>query len=66
MENRKTSESRLKAQKKYDQKIKDTYKAYNIKLNIFKDSDILDKLGTVESVQSYIKELIRKDINEDL
>lgn len=46
---------------KYDQK--NTQRIY-LKFNLKTDSDILEKLDSVENKQGYIKELIRKDIKE--
>lgn len=37
-------------------------KHYHLKLNLIIDSDIIEKLSTVESMQGYIKQLIRDDI----
>ena len=37
---------------------------YGLKLNLTTDADIIAKLDTVESIQGYIKELIRKDIKK--
>ena len=39
-------------------------KGLYIKLNLNTDTDILDKLATVDNVQGYIKKLIRADINK--
>ena len=56
---KKTSESQLRASKKYD---KEHTKQINLKLNLETDSDILARLEEVASIQGYIKELIRQDI----
>ena len=37
-------------------------KHYHLKLNLIIDSDIIEKLSMVESMQGYIKQLIRDDI----
>ena len=36
----------------------------NLKLNLELDADILQKLDSVESMQGYIKDLIRADLAE--
>ena len=37
-------------------------KRYAIKLNVKNDGDIIAKLNSVDNVQGYIKEAIRRDI----
>jgi hypothetical protein len=37
-------------------------KHYNLKLNLVFDSDVIEKLASVPSMQGYIKQLIRDDI----
>ena len=59
MAERKSSESRLRANKKYDEN--HTTKLC-LKFNFNTDKDILDKLSAVPSKQGYIKELIRRDL----
>ena len=44
---------------KYDQK--NTQRIY-LKFNLKTDADILEKLDSIENKQGYIKDLIRKDI----
>ena len=56
---RKNSESRLRANAKYD---KVNTKRLNVKLNINTDKDILQKLNSIQNKSGYIKMLIRKDI----
>ena len=46
-------------QKKYD---KANTKQYLLKMNLKHDSDIIEKLSQVDSMQGYIKQLIREDI----
>ena len=58
---KKTNEAQLKASKKYDAK---NTKQVHLKLNLKTDADILQKLQDVTSIQGYIKELIRKDIEK--
>lgn len=53
------TDAKRKAIKKYDAK---STRQIHLKLNLKTDKDILDKLDSVESIQGYIKELIRKDI----
>ena len=57
-----TKKSQLKAQKKYD---KVNTKSYCMKLNMTTDKDIIERLQEKESVQGYIKELIRRDIENE-
>lgn len=54
------TKSQLNAQEKYDAK---NTKQFKMKLNIKTDADILAKLDAVDNKQGYIKELIRRDIN---
>ena len=54
-----TSVALRKAIAKYDSA---NTKQIKLKLNLKTDKDILDKLEEVEHTQTYIKELIRKDI----
>ncbi len=54
-----TSKAHTKAQAKYDAQ---NTKQVRLKLNIVTDEDILTKLEKVGNKQGYIKELIRKDI----
>lgn len=55
-----TSKAQLKASAKYD---KSNTKQVILKLNLKTDNDIINKLGSVNNKQGYIKSLIRKDIN---
>ena len=52
---------RFERQRKYD---KANTKPYALKLNLKTDADIIKKLSEVDSIQGYIKELIRKDLNK--
>ena len=54
-----TRESQKRASAKYDQ---NNTRQIKLKLNIRTDADILEKLDSVENKQTYIKELIRKDM----
>ena len=56
-----TSEAQKRAGAKYD--ASNTIQ-YHLKLNKTTDKDIINKLDQVDSKQTYIKELIRKDIGE--
>lgn len=51
-----------KAQRKYDES---NARRYQLKMNIKTDADIIDRLERAESMQGYIKELIRQDIDRD-
>lgn len=53
--------SRTEIQAKYDKK---NTRSYTLKLNLSTDKDIIEKLGSVDNMQGYIKEVIRKDIAE--
>lgn len=53
------ADSRTVIQARYDSKNR---KSFAIKLNYNYDQDIIDKLESVESVNGYIKQLIRDDI----
>lgn len=58
---KKTSKAQIKASQKYDAK---NTKQIHLKLNLKTDADILKRLQDVASVQGYIKELIRRDIEK--
>lgn len=58
----KTSKAQLEAQKRYDKK--NTVGVY-LKLNAGTDSDVIQKLESVPSKQTYIKGLIRADIQKE-
>ena len=51
----------MTSKERYDAR---TAKFYSLKLNKVTDADIIEKLASVKSVQGYIKELIRKDIEK--
>ena len=53
------SEARIRANKKYDEA---HTKQYKIKLNLNSDSDIIEKLDSLDNKTGYIKSLIRKDL----
>jgi len=53
------ADTRTQIQARYDAKNR---KSFAIKLNYNYDSDIISKLESVESVNGYIKQLIREDI----
>ena len=50
------------AEKKYAEK---NAKVYALKVIISKDLDIVEKLSQQENISSYLKSLIRKDIEEN-
>lgn len=54
------SEAQRRAQDKYDRS--NTVQVH-LKLNLYTDKDILDRLNSVPNKQGYIKDLIRRDIN---
>lgn len=56
------SEALIKAQDKYEKK----RMCVNIRLNKETDLDIIEKLNNIGNKQGYIKELIRKDIENHL
>ena len=56
-----TKEAHALAVRKYDAK---NTKQYHLKLNLGTDADIIAKLETVDSLQGYIKRLIREDISK--
>lgn len=54
-------EKKITPQVKYD---KANTTRYQLKLNNKTDKDIIEKLASVDSMQGYIKECIRKDLNK--
>lgn len=44
--------------------LKETKKRFEIRVDVKKESDIIEYLASKNNFQSYIKELIRKDIKE--
>lgn len=58
----KVTDAHREANKRYDQK---ATRQIKLKLNLNKDSDILQRLDEVDNMQGYIKSLIRADIKED-
>lgn len=59
-----TTEAQKRAQKNYDRNNRDKFKVLTLKLNKESDSDVLEKLASVENMQGYIKSLIRQDITK--
>lgn len=57
------ADSRSTIQARYDAKNR---KSFAVKLNYNYDMDIINKLETVESVNGYIKQLIRDDIRRSV
>ena len=55
----KTTEAQMRAVAKYDAK---NTKQYHLKLNLITDADIIERFDSVESIQGYIKQLVREDI----
>ena len=58
----KTSEAKRRANKKYDDA---NTKQFHLKLNLKTDADIIERFEQEESVQGYIKRLVREDIQKD-
>lgn len=56
------SEAQKRAQKKYDANNRSRFRVMTFKFNRETDADVLEKLASVDSMQGYIKDLIRKDI----
>ena len=56
------TEAQKRAILKYDAK---NTKQYHMKLNIVTDADVIERLAQQESVQGYIKQLIREDIKRN-
>ena len=54
-----TTEAQKRAQKKYDEANKDKFRMIHLKLNRETDADIINKLEAADSIQGYIKKLIR-------
>jgi hypothetical protein len=59
-----TTEAQKRAQKAYDEKNKGKFRNFCLKLNRETDKDIIEKLESVDSMQGYIKSLIRKDLEQ--
>lgn len=57
-----TTEAQKKAVREYSRRSRDKFKVMTLKLNREADKDIIDKLASVDNMQGYIKELIRKDM----
>ena len=57
-----TTEAQKRAQKRYDEANKDKWRMIHLKLNKDTDADIIKKLESMDNIQGYIKELVRKDL----
>lgn len=57
----KTTDAQRKAIEKYDRQ---NTRQYHLKLNRNTDADIMARLDEVDSIQGYIKQLIRADIEK--
>lgn len=53
------TEARKKAVRKYDAK---NTRQYHLKLNLGTDDDIIKEFDSQQSIQGYIKRLVREDI----
>ena len=62
MAKRKMTDARRRSNAKYDAS---HVKYFSLKLNIGTDADIIEKLASVDSMQGYIKRLIRDDIAKE-
>jgi len=56
------TEAQKRAQKRYDDANLAKWRMINLKLNRDTDADIIEKLESEESMNGYIKRLIRRDI----
>lgn len=56
------TEAQKRAQKKYDDANRAKWRMINLKLSRDTDADIIEKLESEESMNGYIKRLIRRDI----
>ncbi len=63
MQEMSTSDAQKRATSKYDA---NNTVQFTIKLNKNTDSNLIEKLNSVDNRQGYIKELIRKDIDSDI
>ena len=57
------AKTRTEIQAKYDAQNR---KTYSIKLHVKNDADIIEKFASVPSLMGYIKQLVRKDINDSV
>lgn len=57
-----TTDAQKRAQQKYDKASRDKFKVMTLKLNRESDKDVIEKLASVDNMQGYIKDLIRKDM----
>ena len=58
---KKTSQAQMKAKERYEAK---TYRVFRFRVRKDNETDILDKLTSVPSINAYIIDLIRKDLNK--
>ena len=56
------AQSRTEISKRYDDHAS---KRFSLKMHVVTDADIISKLQSVDSIQGYIKQLIRQDIEKD-
>ncbi len=58
------TEAQKRAQAKYQAKAstKEKYQDYHLRLHVEHDKDVIDRLEQVDKKTTYIKDLIRKDI----
>ena len=55
-----TTEARKRAREKYN---KANYKAYTFRFHKTNEADVIERLESQPNKQGYLKELIRKDLN---
>lgn len=55
------TQAQRRAQARYDKR---NTRQINLKLNFHTDADVLEKLESVDSMQGYIKRLIREDVEK--
>lgn len=53
------TQAQKQAQARYDKR---NTRQINLKLNLHTDADVLERLQSVDSMQGYIKRLIREDV----
>lgn len=53
------TQAQRQAQARYDKR---NTRQINLKLNLHTDADVLERLESVDSMQGYIKRLIREDV----
>ena len=57
-----SSEAHKRAQSRYDKAHRDDYKFISLKIHRQNEAEIVEKLESVDNINGYIKDLIKKDI----